>query len=361
MKYYRMTKLNMVILCLLFCLSVCGLAGCGSNDSSTKVVLTTGLGSDEVFRIENQSAGKAEMMVYLTNMQNQYENVYGSEIWDTVVDGKSLEESVKDNALAKMAQVKTMNLMAQEMGITLSTQEIKQVENTGDIYYDSLNNTEIDAMGITRDTIYNLYREYMIAQKAYQEIIKDINPEVSDDEARNITIEYILIKTYSQDGTGKKIEYTDNVRESARARAEEAHEKAVNGEDFDSLVAEYSEVNEMVTSLGTEDIESDYVRTILFDLANDEISEVMTTEDGYLIAKCLSTYDPEETDANKVTIVEQEKEAVFGEKYDEYVVNLTRMLNDDLWSRITFVHDPEVTTSDFFTIADEHLFQGSIG
>lgn len=58
------------------------LTGCGRFDiSNTKVVLTTGFDKDEIFRIETISCTVPEVMVYLTNAQNQYESVYGSEIW----------------------------------------------------------------------------------------------------------------------------------------------------------------------------------------------------------------------------------------------------------------------------------------
>lgn len=349
-----MKKKNIFCLCiLLFVLLSC--TACGNMSGNTKVVLTTGLNKDEVFRIETVSCSKQEMMVYITNMQNQYENVYGTEIWDTETNGQTLEESVKENALAKMAQVKTMNLMAEEMGIELTNAEIKQVENAGDIYYNSLNNTEIAQMEIDRDTIVSLYKEYLIAQKVYQEIIKDINPEVSDDEARNITVQYIFIKTYTQDGSGKKHQYADNEKKSAYAKAEEAYERAKKGEDFESLIAEYGQAEVSTQSFGKGDISSDYVRSILFDLANNEISSIITTDDGYIIAKCISTYDLDETDLNKIAIVEEAREAVFGQEYDSFVDGITRKLNDTLWDEITFLHSPDITTSDFFIVADENL------
>ena len=51
-----------------------GVSGCGAGGmaQASRVVLTTGFGSDEVFRIEGISATLPELMVYLTNMQNQY-------------------------------------------------------------------------------------------------------------------------------------------------------------------------------------------------------------------------------------------------------------------------------------------------
>lgn len=93
------------------------LVGCGDKENK-KVVLTTGLEKDEVFRIEDVSCRVPEIMVYLTNTQNQYEQVYGDEIWETSVDGVTLEENVKDIVLAKIARIKTLNLMAKENDVT---------------------------------------------------------------------------------------------------------------------------------------------------------------------------------------------------------------------------------------------------
>ncbi len=355
MRNDRYRKFNTGFLCLLLCAVMLCTAGCGSDLSDTKIVLTTGLNKDEVFRIESISCTRPEMMVYITNIQNQYENVYGERIWETEADGTTLEERVKENALAKMAQVKTMNLMAESLGVTLTPEELKSVDTATDIYYGSLSNAEIEGMGIDRDTIYNLYREYLIAQRVYGEIISDVNPEVSDDEARNITIEYIYIYTFTTDGTGRRIDMSEDENKAAYARANEAHARAIEGEEFDSLVAEYSDSSDMVVSLGKDDISNAYIRNALFDLSNDEISDVLSTDDGYLIARCLSTYNLEETDLNKIKIVERERESVFSETYDAYVANLTRKLNDQLWSEIGFLHGDEYDTSDFFKVADENL------
>ena len=356
MRNDRKRQVHTGFLCLLLCAVITLTSGCGPDLSDTKVVLTTGLNKDEVFRIETSSCSRPEIMVYLTNMQNQYENVYGTQIWETEADGTTLEDRVKDNALAKMAQVKTMNLMAGSLGVELTADEMKSVETAADIYYDSLNIAEIDGMVIDRDTIVSLYREYLLARKVYEHIISDVNPEISDDEARNITLEYILIRTYTTDATGRRIDMSSEEAREMFVKAEEAHDRAVAGEPFDSLVAEYSDSDEMLISLGKDDLDNSYIRSALFDLSSGEISEVLTTDDGYIVALCLSTYDLEETDLNKIEIVERERETVFGEQYDAYVQDLTRKLNDQLWSEIEFLHSDEITTSDFFTVADDNLF-----
>ena len=237
-------------------LLACGLllffaGGCKKNDADTKLVLTTGFKKDEIFRIETMSCTLPEIMVYLTNTQDQYESVYGKEIWKTDLNGVTLEENIKETVLAQLAQIKTMNLLAQQHGVALSDAEYKLAKSAAAAYYASLNEAERESMDVTEETIENLYAEFALANKVYEYIIKDINPEISDDEARTITVEHILIVTYALDGTGKKIEYTQNAKEEARRQAEEILKLAREEDsDFEELVLQYSEGDKGTFSFG---------------------------------------------------------------------------------------------------------------
>lgn len=349
------------ILLILLCILAFAAAGCGKkNTDGVKVVLTTGLDKDEIFRIETASCTLPEIMVYLTNIQNQYEGAYGEEIWNIDLGDITLEQNVKDIALAQIARIKTMNLMAFRYGVELAEEEQERAENAAKEYFGSLNETEAAAMGVDEKTITKLYSEYALAEKVYRYIIKDINPEISDDEARTITVQHILLKTYALDGTGKKIEYTSKAKEEACDTAYEVWKKAVDGEDFDELIRHYSEDDKSTYSFGKGEMAPEFEKAA-FNLATGEISDVVETEYGYHVIKCISTFDKDETDSNKIKIVEQRKEEVFGLEYDNFVNTLTRRLNEELWESVRFIHDENVNTSDFFDIYKEYFGDGSLG
>ncbi|MBD5495799.1 MAG: peptidylprolyl isomerase [Lachnospiraceae bacterium] len=342
------------VIILSVCMAVSLLSACGKNRDGVNIVLTTGFNKDEVFRIGSISCTLPEIMVYLTNIQNQYERIYGAGIWEANLGDVTLEENVKDIALAQIAQIKTMNLMAEQYDVTLSEEEELQVKNAAKDYYASLNETEIETMGVDEDTIEGLYKEYALAGKVYQYIIKDINPEISDDEARTITVQHILLKTYAMDGTGKKIEYTQKAKEEAFDAAYEAWEKAVAGEDFDELIRHYSEDAKSTYSFGKGEMDPAFEEAA-FNLGTDEISDIVTTESGYQIIKCISAFNKEETDSNKVKIIEQRKAEVFGQEYNAFVENLTRKLNEELWESVHFIHDDNVVTLSFFEVYNEYF------
>lgn len=349
-----MKKLKKRLLFPVMCLMLL-FSGCGKLQEDTKIVLTTGFEEDEVFRIESMSCYLPEIMVYLTNVQNQYESVYGEQIWEKDLGGISLEESVKETVIAQIAQIKTMNLLAERHGVTLDEREEKLVQEAAEEYYASLSEAECQAMGVTKETICRLYGEYALAHKVYEYIIKDINPEISDDEARTITVEHILIKTYALDGTGKKIEYSESSKEDARKQAEEILELARSEDsDFEELVLEYSEGEKESYSFGKGETEAAFEEAA-FNLETGEISEIVETQYGYHIIKCINTFNREETDANKIKIVEKKREEVFGQEYDVFVSTLTRNLNMSLWEEVTLLKQEEITTCTFFEIYQKYF------
>lgn len=337
-----------------FILTVFLCAGCGKSEgaASTRVVLTTGFEKDEVFRIDSESCRIPEILVYLTNTQNQYEKVYGAQIWETDLHGVTLEENVKDRVLAKIAQIKSMNLLAKEHGVTLDKEDEKTVAEAAAAYFGSLNETEKAELQVTQESIEQLYREYALAEKVYYYIIKDINPEISDDEARTITVEHILIKTYSLNGKNERVPYTEEAKKEAYERAKEVLQKVKDGEDFDLLITAYNEDGKSQYSFGKGEMDKAFEEAA-FNLGTGEISGIVESEYGYHIIKCLNTFNREETDANKVKIVEERKKEVFGQEYDDFVAALNKNLNEPLWDSVTFLHDENIQTSDFFDVYNE--------
>ena len=350
-----MKKRRFAALFLVFCMLAPVLGGCGGKETDTKVILYTGFKKDEVFRIETMSCMLPEVMVYLTNTQDQYENAFGSQIWQTNLGDVSLEDNIKETVLAQLAQIKTMNLLAQRHGVQLDEEELALTEEAADTYYSSLNQTEREVMQVDREVIAQLYAEFALANKVYEYIIKDINPEISDDEARTITVQHILIRTYVQDGTGKKIEFSDKDKKEAYERAKEILALArEEGADFEDLVLNYSEGDKGNYSFGKGETDPAFEEAA-FNLGKGEISDIIETRYGYHIIKCINTFNREETDANKIKIVEKRKEEVFGQEYDAFVSTLTRTINQSLWDSISFSVNEEVTTCDFFDIYNQYF------
>lgn len=349
MNLYKYSVLSAFIILLnAAMLSACG-AGSGADGTHTRVVLTTGFEKNEVFRIEKSSCTLAEVMIYMTNTKNQYENAYGKEIWKASYNGETLKENIKNTVLARIARIKAMNLLAEEHEIALSEDETAKAQKAAEAYFSSLSETERELLDVDEALITKMYEEYALAGKVYEYLIADINPEISDDEARTITVQHILIKTYSLNENGEQVPYSEMAKREAYQRALEALRRAKDGEEFTSLIAEYSEDSNASYSFGKGTF-GDNFEEAAFNLSTDEISDIVETVHGYHIIKCISTFDRDETDRNKVKIVEQRRKEVFNEEYSSFVEGLTKNIDQELWETVDFIENDEVTTSSFFEI-----------
>lgn len=351
MNFHRKWKRTAALLtaAVLLCTAGCGAPEGGSN---VKVVFTTGFEEDEVFRIDQSSCRLAEVMVYLTNTKNQYEAVFGSEIWETSYEGETLEDNVKETVLARIARVKALNLLAKEHGLALSEEERANAEKAAALYYASLNDTERELLGVDEALLCTMYEEYALSGDVYEYLIADINPEISDDEARTITVQYIMIKTYSLDENGEPVPYTEQAKKEAYRTAGEALGRAREGEDFTSLIAEYNEDSNFSYSFGKGTVDAD-LEEAAFNLGTDEISDIVETANGYYIIKCTSAFDRDETDRNKVKIVEQRRKDAFNEEYSAFVEGLTKNINQELWDSVRFIDSEDIVTSSFFEVYHE--------
>lgn len=351
---FRIRRLQFIIKPFVALLAVpLFLTACGKK-LPTKVVLTSDFIENEVFRMEGYPCMKNEVMVYLANSENRYSEVFGKQIWDVPLEEGTLEDGYKDTILARIAQIKAMNLMAADKKVVLDDEEEAKVLAAGRDYFASLSGPEIVYLDIDQDVINELYREFAVADKLYRTVTADINPEISDDEARTITVRTILIKTYSIDGRGNKLEFSEEEKRGAYQRIAEIKRRIDEGETFEVLASDYNEDTNSEYSFGW-GVMPEAFENAAFNLGVGEVSDIVQTEYGYHLIQCVTTFNPEETEANKEKIVEKRRQEAFEQEYQQFVATLTTNLNKDLWDSISYDKNSGVVTAQFFDVYDKYF------
>lgn len=347
-----MKQYKKILALLVIVSSLCMLIGCGN----TKVVMTTGLKNDEVFRVGSERAGETEFLLYLTNIANGYEEVYGAELLTLQTNqNTTMLDQCKELAMAQLSRIKAMKLLAAKQKLTLTEEEKQLAEDAAEVYFQTLSDEEQKLLGLKKaDAIADIYEEKLLADKLYAYFIKDVNPEISDDEARIITVQHVLLKTYTTDEFGNKRELTDKELSQVYKRAEEVHALALQGESFDALISKYSEDIKGTYSFGKGEMEEPF-ETAAFLLETDEIAPVVLTSHGYHIIKCISTLDREATDLNKQKLLIARKQEVFGDTYNQFVSDLDTQINEKLMQSIALPDSTVVDTAELFAVYDEQL------
>ncbi|MCR5735735.1 MAG: peptidylprolyl isomerase [Lachnospiraceae bacterium] len=341
----------LVLLAACICLI---LSGCGKK--KTEIVLTTEFEEGEIFRIERLSCYAYEAMVYMVNTENGYSELFGPEIFKArLAEGDTVEERYKETVLARLAQIKAMNLMAQDRKIELDEDTDNKIRAAARVYMDSLNESEILLMGVDEEKIYNMYHEYAVADKLYHSITDAVNPEISDDAARTITIGSILVKTYRTDNYGNRVDYTADQKLKAYERAVEIQNKLLEGTEFDVLCDSYYNEDDQTEYTFGRGVMPYAIEQAAFSLSSGEVSDIIETEYGYHIIKCRSTFNKEETAKNKVNIVNQKKQEAFNNAYTQYIKDLKSNLNEPLWLSLTYTKTDQINTKNFFDLYDSYF------
>ena len=351
MKWNDIAK-RLVVCSLSGLLCVTGLTGCGDN---TKIVITTGLSGNQLFKIGSSTCTMPEVMVYLTTFFNEYVDTYGEEMWHYDFGGVSLEEHVKDVVLSKMAQIKIMNLMAKEYEIALTNEEEERIETAANCYYEKLSDTLKKQEDITFEVVKNVYREYTLANKVYSSITETADMEISDDEARAVTVQTIYFKNWKLK-SGERVPLEEQELAAVWAKGQEALQQIGSGEKFENVSAAYSEEKQLVQSYARGDVEPEF-EEILFSLDEGECSGLIETEDGIYIVKCVSTIDYEATQANKLVLAEKRKKEAFSKAYNEIAAGTHSQFRDKLWESMTLDAAQHKTDANFFEIYEEYIKQ----
>lgn len=98
-----------------------------------------------------------------------------------------------------------MSRMADEENVTLSGKERELVKQAAAQYMENLKNAG-DSFEITRDVAESLYEDYWKAEKLVETLTENVNLEVSDSEAKVITVDEIVLSDKDQaDETLKKV------------------------------------------------------------------------------------------------------------------------------------------------------------
>ena len=341
---------KIVVLCLTGTVLCGSLTGCADN---TKIVVTTGLSGNQLFKIGSATCTTPEIMVYLTTFFNEYVDTYGQEMWHYDFGGVSLEEHVKDVVLSKMTQIKIMNLMAEERNITLNDKEKSQVGAAAESYVELLTENLKEQEKITVEVAKKVYGEYALANKVYTTITEAADMEISDDEARAVTAQVIYFKNWKMKNK-EKTELTEAETLKVVKNAREVLRKANEGEDFSTLAVQYSDDKQTTKSYARGSIEPKF-EELLFSMDEGDLSDVIELSDGYYIVKCISTMDYDATQKNKVVLAKQRKQEAFSKAYNEIAIDTHSQFRDKQWDLITLNEEIHGTEANFFDIYDEYF------
>lgn len=301
------------------------------------VLMISGCGMAETLSPANEGEkeyGKAETMVILTTEKLRYENVYTEEIWTAAVDnrGTDFESVLLPQVHDFLIELKTMSNMAEEWEIVLTSREKELVSEAAARYYMALGDEQAEIFGLKQDDVTALYSDYWISEKLVEQLTGDMNLEVSDSEAKVITVSQIEL--------------------SEREVAEEALSKVQEeGADFYGIAKAYSEQEEIKKQI-YRGMMNDAYEDAAFSMAEGDVSDVISNDGKYYILQCIDDYDEEATKLRKEEMIREKKTEAFHSSYQAYKAEHPLIGDVELWDSLSVAESPKVE-ADFFGIYEE--------
>lgn len=282
-----------------------------------------------LFQINERTCDVQQALLYLCNYRNLYGSAYGIDLWEYDYGTQSLEQYVKDITIQELSRVICMDMLAEQMQVSLTEEELSLAKQAGDEYYASLTSAEIAFMNVKESDVVQAYEEYALAKKLYRSLTEGIDEEVSDDEARVIRVQQIYV-------TDKDV-------------AKAVQEKLDNGDDFAAVASTYNRAGEIETLVARDDLPQE-VENIAFNLDNNDVSDMVETDDGYYFVKCLNKLEEQLTENNKDNIRQKRRMELFDNEYQDFVDGATFILNNSLWDEVSLEDTDDIQTDSFFKV-----------
>lgn len=297
--------------------------------------------SDSEFACVNDRYFSTAMAELLLNRQkNAYEEFFDRYVWEQNIGNMTMEEYVTDSVKNMIKSIMYLNSVAEEMGINLTEDESVKISEA------------VEKCGIGdrkyREAAEELFRLLMLSEKAFYAITDDVDTEVSTDDARTISVQYIFMSTMKKNEDGSVSEVSRQEKEIIKKRAEKLLLDITDGADFASAASEESDDSVYVLEFGKGKYNRQF-EDAAFALEMSEVSGVVETGYGYYIIKCINDNIAGDNSAGKAEIVLQRRKESFETYYLENAGGMSIRYNEKYLAGLE-LKELNITSENLFEI-----------
>lgn len=267
----------------------CSIGGVDTEDYGTMVAAT--YGDDKIYL--------DEVNFFIRNSQYIYEMYYGTDIW-TNTQYEGVADYMIEGIMTSLNQTSVLVSKAEELGVTLSDEDKEKVAAAVAEFFDEADEKLVEACSISKERLTEIYEKNALANRVYETTYAGKDYSVTDEEAAQRTVSYILVP--SADGEDK---------------AKEVLEKVSGGADMEEVAEEYSYSYSTLT-FGDSDYDNE-IGTVSAGMEEGEYAIANVSSDGWYVMLMKDKFDETATENKKASLEDSKKVDLFKEQYEVWV------------------------------------------
>lgn len=167
-----MKKIVLSVFVFIMCslLSACSFFGFGGGASDADYAMT----------VDGKKISMGEFSVYLYEQKTTFEQMGGSDIWDTDFNGVPAADVAKENAYTSVVYVKTACKNAKDIGVSLDDEDKAEAASLGEQIYNEMGRDYCRSKGLSPEDVNGIMEEILLHQKVMDYITKSYQPSDAD-------------------------------------------------------------------------------------------------------------------------------------------------------------------------------------
>lgn len=289
----------------------------------------------------------SEVMIHFLKWRSEIESRWGRDMWKaqtgTNSDGTPIlyEENIKDDIAQEITVEKSLYQIAKSKGLKLTKKEKEACKTQAEKWIRRFPNEDMITFEITTEKVVSYCEEISLIEKLYPKQMAAIQDE--SDSSQLTSVDGLFFLIYEEDDEGNRVPFDSKTKNMVYKNAQAAVEELKSGESVEKVAQEYHlDYSGERTYLSSE-MEGDFWDQIK-NLEDGEVSNVLTTDQGYAVIKMVHKVDSEKMEIDRDQNIEKKKREVFEKYYKKkYKNKYHTKIQEDLWEELPLASDNEET------------------
>lgn len=318
-----MRKNRWIAMCLVFCLL---LTGCGGKKTERKNEKEIS-GAAVMMAVGEENVSAQEAMAYVYLLKQQYEPGMGEEVWNySLSEKETLGDYAKQAIIDNLTQLKIMCQQAVKEGVELDEEERYDAKRAAQQILEGAKKEDMERFGLEESVLTKIYEDNTLAAKFFDVTTGQADTAVTDEEAKQITVQYLFASTENMDAVQKQKE---------KKQVQKLLKEVKKAPSFLSFATANSDADTIELTFGKDEMPEEFGQEAM-ELKSGELSQVIEGEKGYYIVYCITDFDEDATTAKKEAIIEERRDTLFREKYKEWSKDYKVVISTVLWDELLF-------------------------